>query len=87
MSMSNVAIVGIVPEPRVSKCGKSKEPQTFAKEFAPLKDRVSSLEDSAVRPLEHYFVLSQHVGMMEDGLHAMEDNVAAAMATFRYQLE
>lgn len=40
-----------------------------------------------MRAEKHYSILSQHVGMMEERLHAMEDNVANAMATFRQQLE
>nr|CAD1820300.1 unnamed protein product [Ananas comosus var. bracteatus] len=87
MSTSDAAIVDVVPEPRATKRGKSKEPRTLARESISLGDRVGVLEDSAARAEEHYSLLSQHVGMMEDGLHAVEDSVAAALATFRQQLE
>lgn len=81
MSSSDAAIINDVPEqPRQSRRGKSKEPRTHVRESASLDDRVGLLEDN-------YLVLTQHVGMMEDGLHTMEESVAAAMETFRQQLE
>lgn len=39
-NMSDDIIVNVVPEPKHSKRSKSKESQTLAREFAPLKDYV-----------------------------------------------
>nr|CAD1834472.1 unnamed protein product [Ananas comosus var. bracteatus] len=87
MSSSEAAVVDVVPEPRATKRGKSKEPWTLARESVLLDDCVGVLEDSAARAKERYSDLSQHVGMLEKGFHLMEKDIVAAMATFRHRLE
>lgn len=86
MTTSHVAVVDVVPEPKGGKCSKSKDPQTLAKESALLKNCMRLQEDSVAKVDEHCFVLTCHVGMIEDRLNDMEDNIAAAMATFCEQL-
>lgn len=50
MLSSDASIIEITTEPpRQSKRSKSKEPRTYARKFASLKDHMGSLEDTVAR--------------------------------------
>lgn len=49
MFPSDAIVVNVVPEPKHSKRSKSKESQTLAREFAPLKDYVGLTENVVAR--------------------------------------
>lgn len=88
MPSLDATVIDITTEPpKQSKCGKSKESRTHARESASLEDHMGSSEDDVSRAKEHCSLLLQHVGTMEEGQEAIEDSIGAAMATFHQQLE
>lgn len=88
MPSLDATVIDITTEPpKQSKCGKSKESWTHARESTLLEDRMGSLEDDVSKAEEHCSLLLQHVGTMEEGQEAIEDSFGVAMATFCQQLE